>query len=64
MKRKKGVTVGYDVRVLADGLPATDAASVNLTLTVPLIDDPVFVDSVTAQRNRICRVTATKSTCR
>jgi hypothetical protein len=64
LKRKKGVPIGYDVRVFADGLSATDAASVNLTVTAPLTDDPVFVDTLTAQRNRICRVTAKKSTCR
>jgi len=62
--RKKGVAVGYDVRLDAQGLaPAGPVIGVDLTVTAPLpLADDTILD-LSGERNRICTMRGAKVRC-
>ena len=62
--RKRGVAVGYDVRVDARGLaPIGSLVGANLSITAPIELSDGTIVNLTGQRNRICRVRGTTIKC-
>jgi hypothetical protein len=65
LKRKRGVPVGYDVQLAADGvdLSAADLGAVTLTIASAIRDNEFTAVPRTAQTTRACKLKGKKKSC-